>query len=119
MSFAATSIIVWWFLRPLIAANMLRIIGASLPSLAAAPSKRSGRPWLLTCPRSSGDDRGIDVREHVLAHVLPVDRRNDGAVLDRHHEGRRVHEDHGVARALARAALHARVDARQGRRVDR
>src|SRR5882724_9523525 len=104
MSFAATSIIVWWFLRPLIAANMLRIIGASLPSLAAAPSKRSGRPWLnrYSCPssrddgrsRSSRDDRRIDVREHVLAHVLPVDRRNDGAVLDRHHEGRRVHEDH-------------------------
>src|SRR6266540_197230 len=30
MSFAVTSSIVWWFFRPLIAANMLRIIGASL-----------------------------------------------------------------------------------------
>src|SRR5213080_1976135 len=104
MSFAATSIIVWWFLRPLIAANMLRIIGASLPSLAAAPSKRSGRPCTgyrrhhvmtsVSGPRSSRDDRGIDVREHVLAHVLPVDRRDDGAVLVGDDEGRRVHEDH-------------------------
>jgi hypothetical protein len=30
MSFAVTSSIVWWFFRPLMAANMLRIIGASL-----------------------------------------------------------------------------------------
>ena len=31
MSFAVTSSIVWWFFRPLIAANMLRIMGASTP----------------------------------------------------------------------------------------
>src|SRR3954471_4672806 len=31
MSFAVTSSIVWWFFRPLMAANMLRIIGASTP----------------------------------------------------------------------------------------
>src|SRR3954451_13097496 len=99
MSFAATSIMVWWFLRPLIAANMLRIIGASRPFLPAAPCERSGRPWLTCLPLSSRDDRGIDVREHVLAHVLPVDRRHDGAVLDRDDERPRVHEDDRVARA--------------------
>jgi hypothetical protein len=34
MSFEVTSSITWWVLRPLMAANMPRIIGASTPSVA-------------------------------------------------------------------------------------
>ena len=92
MSFAVTSIMIWWDLRPLIAANMLRIIGASFPFVeAASPSMGSGR--LGYAGRASGDDRRVDVREHVLAHVLLVHRRDDGLVAHGHHERGAVHKD--------------------------
>src|SRR5947209_10300699 len=97
---AVTSSIVWWTLRPLIAAYMPRIIGASLPF--AASSKRSGRVVLRPC--ASGDHGTVDVGEHVLAHVLGTHRRDDGVVRDGHDVGRVVDEDHGVARALAGGA---------------
>jgi hypothetical protein len=45
MSLDVTSSMVWWTLRPLIAANMLRIMGASIPFEGAASSRRSGRWW--------------------------------------------------------------------------
>src|SRR5688572_9521162 len=50
MSFAVTSSIVWWYLRPLIAAYMPRIIGASHSSLVV-PDPRSG---------DLGDRTGVD-----------------------------------------------------------
>src|SRR5918912_4214011 len=113
MSLAVTSIMIWWVLRPLIAANMLRIIGASLlfREEAASPSVGSGRSghWRL----ASCDDRAVDVREHVLAHVLPVDRRDDGLVPDRHHEGGAVHEHDRVARALAGGSGGTRLEPAQ------
>src|SRR4051812_31128154 len=109
MSFAVTSIMIWWDLRPLIAANMLRIIGASFPFVeAASPSMGSGRCGYAG--RASGDDRRVDVREHVLAHVLLVHRRDDGLVADGHHERGAVHEDDRVAGALARGTGSARLE---------
>src|SRR5918996_2339549 len=107
MSFAVTSSITWCVLRPLTAANMLRIIGASRP-FDVRPPRRG--PAGDSVPPSS-DDGAVDVREHVLAHVLGVHRRDDGAVLDGHDERRAVQEDHGLARALAGGARNGVVEA--------
>src|SRR5512132_3468994 len=60
MSFAVTSSIVWWFFKPLIAANMLRIMGASTP-----------------CLEDLGDRGGIDA-------VGPPDGQGRLAVGGRH-----------------------------------
>src|SRR3954467_13096264 len=101
MSAAVTSSMTWCALRPLMAANMLRIMGASLPFLLLASSDaRSGRgldvlvvslSCLACLPCRLGDDSRVDVREDVVLHVVAVDRRDDGAVLDGHHECRGVH----------------------------
>src|SRR6476620_11175492 len=101
---AVTSSIVWCASKPLIAAYMPRIIGASLPF--AASSQRSSRACVVL-PRSSCDHGAVDVCEHVLAHVLGSHRRDDGVVRDRHHVCGAVNEDHGVPGALARRARHA------------
>ena len=54
----------------------------------------------------------------MLAHVLAIHRRDDGLVADRHDEGRAVHEDDRLPRALARRTGNARVQALQDRRAD-
>src|SRR2546423_11569266 len=115
MSPAVTSSITWCALRPLTAANMLLIIWASLPS-DRGPLKRRGPAGRSSLPCGSGttglrlgDYRRVDVREDVLLHVVAVDRRDDGAVAHGHDERRVVHEDHGLARALAVRAVDARL----------
>src|SRR5450755_1233709 len=100
---AVTSSIVWCASRPLIAASMPRIIGASLPFVAS--SERSGQGgW---CRDRSCEHGAVDVGEHVLAHVLGSHRRDDGVAWDRHHECGAVHKDHCVPRALARGPRDA------------
>src|SRR4051794_6238344 len=114
-SLAVTSSMVWLTFRPLIAANMPRIIETSPPCGMRRP-RREVRPRVgLGCavgppdPRyrydarhpasrerpaapgsvsrcTSSDHRGVDVREHVVAHVPRVDRRDDGAVRHAHDE---------------------------------
>src|SRR3954463_11367973 len=110
-SLAATSSMTCWVFRPETALNIPRIMGASLswdvnPRL---PPRRSGRS-------GSADDGRVDVGEHVLAHGLRVDRRDDGLVGDGDDERRPVHHDHGLPRALGRRALHGAVQAGEGLR---
>src|SRR5438067_191219 len=121
MSAAVTSSMTWWALRPLIAANMLRIIWASHPSdhgllcsevrpvdfLALGDFLRFRRFRL-------GDDRRVDVGEDVVLHVVAIDRRDDGPVAHRHDERGVVDEDHRVARAFSGGAIHTRVKAGEG-----
>src|SRR3954452_15159371 len=71
-SLAATSSMTCCVLRPEMAENMPRIMGAS-PSLGSFRLPRGG-------PAGSADDGRIDVCEDVLAHGLRVDRRDDGLV---------------------------------------
>src|SRR3954468_4055369 len=102
MSAAVTSSMTWCAFKPLMAANMLRIIGASSPCDAAS-SMRSGRVDFLAVGLlvfRLGDDGRVDVREDVVLHVVAVDRRDDGAVANRDHERRLVDEDDRLARAL-------------------
>src|SRR5689334_6851710 len=111
MSAAVTSSMTWCALRPLMAANMLRIIGASSPCDAAS-SERSGR-WLVFLAFWGflvfrlGDDGRVDVGENVVLHVVAIDRRDDGSVADGHDERRAVHEDDRLARALAGGTVDA------------
>src|SRR3712207_5479454 len=118
MSLETTSSIVWWTFRPLIAANMLRIIGTSLPFPAA--SSREVRPLCGWCVSASGDDGAVDVGEDLLLHVRAIHRRDHGAVRHRDHERGRVDEHHGRARALAGGERDAVLEARQrlGAEVD-
>src|SRR3954447_19203941 len=58
-----------------------------------------------------GDDSRVDVGEHVVLHVLAIDRRDDGAIADRDDERRLVHEDHRLARALAGGAVDSLAEA--------
>src|SRR4051812_5610462 len=111
MSAAVTSSMTWCALRPLIAANMLRIIWASSPCDAAS-SVRSGRLVWSSLPcffllERLGDDGRVDVGENVVLHVVAIDRRDDGAIADRHDECRVVDEDDRLARALAGGAVDA------------
>src|SRR2546421_10832683 len=113
MSAAVTSSMTWCALRPLIAANMLRIMGAS-PLLSRPPPMR-GPAGLTSLPSScplcdSRDDRGVDVREDVVLHVVAVDRGDHGAVADGHHERGVVHEHDRVARALAGGTIDAGLE---------
>src|SRR3712207_6046428 len=103
MSAAVTSSMTWCALRPLIAANMLRIIGASSPCLMRPPRggpAAGGLPCLWVSLRL-GDHGRVDVREYVVLHVVAIDRRDHGAIADRDDERRLVDEDHRLARALA------------------
>src|SRR4051794_11517477 len=116
MSAAVTSSMTWCAFKPLIAANMLRIIGASLPCSMRPP--REVRPLVgLPClwPCRLGDDRRVDVGEHVVLHVIAIDRRDDGAIADRDDERRLVHEDHRLARALAGGAVDALAESSERR----
>src|SRR3954447_26322306 len=109
-SLAATSSMTCWVFRPETALNIPRIIGTS-PSLGfrpRLPQRRSGR--------DSADDGRVDVGEHVRAHGLRVDRRDDGLVGDGDDERRPVHQDHGIPRALGGRALHGAVQAGEGLR---
>src|SRR5579864_2386182 len=103
MSFETTSSIVWWTRRPLMAANMLLIIRGSLPFRPLA-SSREVQPGLVRLLR---DHRAVDVREHLLAHVLLVDRRDDGPIPYGHDERRVVDEDERVAPALRRCSRYS------------
>src|SRR4051812_22008339 len=131
-SLAATSSITCCVLRPEMAENMPRIISAS-PSLGFLPasSRRSSRfecEWRVRRQANSrddgrspsSDDGRVDVGEHVLAHGLRVDRRDDGLVADGDDECRPVDQHHGLPRALGGRALHGPVEAgeRLGRGVD-
>src|SRR4051812_22427867 len=116
MSAAVTSSMTWCALRPLIAANMLRIMGASLPLISRPPLMRGPAarfPYLRL-----SDDRRVDVREDVVLHVIAVDRRDDSPVADRHHERGAVHEDDRLARALAGGAIDAALKPRERACVD-
>src|SRR5260221_1257991 len=95
MSLAVTSSIVWWTRRPLIAANIARII---LGSSAFSCRSKGGRG-------GSGDHGAVDVREHLLAHVLAVDCGDDGAIRNGDDERRVVDEHEGGAGALCRGAV--------------
>src|SRR5438067_11601865 len=75
MSFAATSSMVWLTCSPLIAEN--------IPLIISCASLSDG----------SGDDGAVDVREHLLAHVLAIDRRDHGLVGDGYDESGVVDED--------------------------
>src|SRR3954462_10329603 len=115
MSAAVTSSMTWCALRPLMAANMLRIIGASSPCDAAS-SLRSGRLVGLPCRASLGavrlgDYGRVDVGENVVLHVVAIDRRDDGAIADRHDERRVVDEDDRLARTLAGGTVDALPEA--------
>src|SRR5438093_10671919 len=102
MLFAVTSSIIWWTRRPLIAANMPRIIGGA--SLSGCPGfLLAVRPGLCGC-RSSSDHGAVDVREHLLAHVLSIDRGDHGPVGNGDDERRPVHEDERLAPALCRSS---------------
>src|SRR4051812_5399345 len=118
MSAAVTSSMTWCALRPLIAANMLRIMGASTPSSSASSDARSGRLgrpcrwWFLVSGLfwRLGDDCRVDVGEDVVLHVIAVDRGDHGPVADRHHERGAVHEDDRLAGALAGGAVDALLE---------
>src|SRR3954452_8279250 len=77
---------------------------------ASSTLSRSGR---------LGDDGAVDVREHVVLHLIPSDGRDDRAVGDRDHESGVVHEDHRVAGALARGTIDPVLEALHHGRVDR
>src|SRR4051794_14886529 len=119
MSAAVTSSMTWCALRPLIAANMLRIIWASSPCDAAS-SVRSGRlvwsslPYFFLLERL-GDYGRVDVGENVVLHVVAIDRRDDGAIADRHDECRVIDEDDRLARALAGGTVDPLAKARDRR----
>src|SRR5688500_14903544 len=113
MLFAVTSSMIWWTRRPLIAANMPRIIGgSSLGSPGFLEEVRPGFVWLCRCVPAhvyvcvcvgpSRDHRAVDVGEHLLAHVLSVDRGDHGPVRDGDDEGRAVYQDERLAPALRR-----------------
>src|SRR5438093_10590961 len=116
MLFAVTSNRSWWTRRPLIAANMPRIIGGSSFVGFPASSRRSGRGgrgWSW-----SGDHGAVDVREHLLAHVSLVDRGDHGSVRDGDDEGRSVDEDERVAPALRRRARDPVLEPRELARAE-
>src|SRR3954468_19419225 len=62
MSLDVTSSMVWWTLRPLIAANMLRIMGASFPFAMRPPRGGPAAGGALPAP-PLGDDGAVDVGE--------------------------------------------------------
>src|SRR3954471_4872453 len=105
MSFAVTSSMAWCIFSPLIAEYMPRSIWGFSPC------------FLLVVLARSGDDGAVDVGEDVVAHVRGVDRGDDGLVADGDEEGRAVHEDDGLAPALARGAGDALVQADERLRV--
>src|SRR6185437_749138 len=115
MLLAVTSSIVWWTARPLMAANIPRImvIGSSLADRFPVGSGWWPVPvwWLV-------DDRAVDVGEDAVAHVVGADGGDHGAVLNRDHEGRRVDEDEGVTRPLGRCLGDAFAEPCHGGRVD-
>src|SRR4029079_11420943 len=112
MSFAVTSSIIWWTFRPLMAANIPRIIwGSSFRSCAAAPRTRSGCGVGCRC-RSVRlrDDGAVDVGEDPLLHGAGVDCGDDGAVGDGDDEGGPVDQHQGVAGALGGRRVNAGVE---------
>src|ERR1044072_1381648 len=107
MLLEVTSSMTWCCLSPLIAENMPRIIGASLAFRSCAAScARSGRA-LCGAPLASCDHGAVDVGEHLLAHVLGVDRRHDGPVLDGDHERSPVQENDRDARPFSGCPIDA------------
>src|SRR5919204_4236182 len=99
MSLAVTSSIIWWTLRPLIAANMPRIMGiASLPA-AVLPQARSS-PLRPVCRWWLVDDCAVDVGEDAVAHLIRAHCCDDGAVPHRDDEGGAVDQDERLAGAL-------------------
>src|SRR5438270_1033549 len=112
MSLAVTSSMTWCALRPLIAANMARIIGTSLPFRGVRPPQRGPAGGLIS-PSASCDDGAVDVGEDVVLHVVVVDRRDHGPVADRDDERGPVDEHDGVAAALRRRALEPALKPRQ------
>src|SRR3954451_23243667 len=103
-SLAATSSMTCWVFRPETALKIPRIIGTSPLGVGSPTSSKEVRS-------GSADDGRVDVGEHVLAHGLRVDRRDDGLVADGHDERRPVQEAHGLPRALGGRALHGPVEA--------
>src|SRR4051794_12809408 len=79
------------------------------------PPHRGPAAWLVfrDCFWSFrlGDYGRVDVGENVVLHVVAIDRRDDGAVADRHDEGRVVHEDDRFARALSGGAVEPLAEA--------
>src|SRR4051812_16390298 len=76
------------------------------------PPHRGPAAWLvflavLLWVGRLGDDRRVDVGENVVLHVVAIDRRDDGAVADRHDKRRAVDEDDRLARALAGGTVDA------------
>src|SRR5579883_2515070 len=116
MLLAVTSSIVWWAFSPLIAENMLLIIFGAFPFRPRPPPRGSSRPGHSAVPL--GDHRAVDVREHLLSHVLRVDRRDDGAVGDGDDERLVVDEDERGARALRREPADALREAGERGVVD-
>src|SRR5689334_13084684 len=103
MLFAVTSSIVWWFLMPLIAANIARIMVRLLP--LAAAGRRRGRVGRGASGPFGGpgscDDGAVDVGEDVVAHMGAVDGGDYGPVGDRDDEGVVVDHHHRLAAPLA------------------
>src|SRR5215831_3325571 len=99
---------------------MLRIMRWCAPFAIRLPRERSSRGWLLMRSLrwwfglSLRDDRGVDVCEDVVAHVVAIDGRDDRLVGDRHDEGGVVHEHDARARALGGRAVDAGVEPLQG-----
>src|SRR5919198_6539169 len=127
MSLDVTSSMVWWTLRPLMAAYMLRIMGASVPLTLRPPrGGPAARGWLPSrsvvlpdLPEGPlGDDGAVDVGEDLLLHVLAVDRGDDRPVGDGDDERRRVDEHDRRAGALAGGAVHAVGQAAERGRAD-
>src|SRR4051812_17440601 len=80
------------------------------------PPHRGPAAWLvflavLLWVGRLGDDRRVDVGENVVLHVVAIDRRDDGAIADRHDERRVVDEDDRLARTLAGGTVDALPEA--------
>src|ERR1700755_513206 len=92
MSLAVTSSITWWFLRPLMAANIPRIMGASAPFSSPGLGDLGDRGRVDTWCAAHGEGR-----LSVHGRVLLDDARVGGAVL--------VRVGHGAAEKADRVAL--------------
>src|ERR1700761_1670369 len=116
MLFAVTSRRVWWFLRPLTAAYIARIMVLGCPFAPRPPRRGPAMGWCVGRSRSC-DDGAVDVGEDLLLHLGLVDRGDHGLGLRCDHVGGAVDRQDGGARALLGGELDAFFEPLDGPRV--
>src|SRR5690554_3292943 len=75
-----------------------------------ASSRRSGLVFAVT-----DENRTVDIGENILPHVLGIDRRNHGLVLNTDDQRRPVQDDQGVPATLSSCPSHRFLHAVQFR----